>query len=1081
MTENPDESLEKKPDSNENESSNPQPAETPSSIPQEAAAPGEEGTATATDGEGLPEWEPLTPELVEDEAIRGDFVIRWVVVGLALLLGISQITETRTLVHIKTGQYLMEHGFLPPSNDVFSSTANDHRWVNLSWLFDIITSGIYSISGGIGLSLLQGVIACAAFALLVHALRPHIRTWWGSICAVMALLACYLQFTVQPELITLLGLAFVLWTLVQSEEPGKSTLLWRIVPAIWIWAQCDPHAWMGWFLLVLWTVGELFSRESVRDGDRGLLAKVTLASLIAVAIHPFLWESWLAPVRMYLTDYPAMRAAYPNPSSADLLGYFPIWHEGFWISINHRTIAGLFLIVATLVTLSLNAQRLRWSHVFAFAGFNLLAMVTTHELAAASFVNCVICTLNAQAWYKQRFGQVYSIDWRELLFSRGGRAVTVLSFFVLAWLILSGRIDGPAGKRTGVGFEAYLSNAMQDYRSLSGWLVDDRPFNFSIRQGDLMIWSGQKCFVDSRVGLYFGPDETSIMNIHKATRVALQKPRKGMPGSGKSSVWKETFAKYKIRQAWPRLHGFAPAPDYVTFYDLLESSEFKLTELNSAVAVFVRTDPSDETAVAYLREHTYEPVNIAFRRDAVQEDEGPRDFAKPATTYDNIFSLRRPSAPRDVLSAKHHERLAMQLAALTKGAGALTPPPCAAALIAVRQANEGLRLDPNCLEGYKALGQLYSYLGQVEIAIANNAKESIPNRLRYFQTVAALQQALLLAPEDSMVIRQLLMQYQRTGRVDVQLELVRKLLKQHVDSRSENEADQQEQEKLYEVSNLLEEQVNRIDSSIANYLGSGTDRLQVANFAYQAGGLLIPIKTLEEDAIYLTQNPAAKLTLASWLMEAGRGREASEMLESLQALARQGGNAAIADTAAISAMLTGNYGRAIQLWKDNLQSSTEANLQQTLSTLPFTTLNPFWTGPDSYPSATVASSVQLLRGLRIEGAEIQFQIAVAQMESGTVKDALKTLKQALEANSISPYSPVFRFYVECLSGEKIEDDPDDADVEEFEDLAPPAESAKEEKTESGADPKPATDTPEAQPKAESKSDEQPKPDGEPKP
>ena len=95
----------------------------------------------------MPEWEPLTPELVEDEAIRGDFVIRWVVVGLAMLLGISQIAETRTLLHLKNGVYLIGHGILPNGADLFSYTASDRQWVNLAWLFDIAAAGVYSVGG----------------------------------------------------------------------------------------------------------------------------------------------------------------------------------------------------------------------------------------------------------------------------------------------------------------------------------------------------------------------------------------------------------------------------------------------------------------------------------------------------------------------------------------------------------------------------------------------------------------------------------------------------------------------------------------------------------------------------------------------------------------------------------------------------------------------------------------------------------------------------------------------------------------------------------------------------------------------
>ncbi|HAW29396.1 MAG TPA: hypothetical protein DCY03_14950, partial [Planctomycetaceae bacterium] len=64
--------------------------------------------------EGLPEWEPLTPELVEDEAIRGDFMLRWAAILLACLFAATYISDTETLVHVKTGQYLASHGFWPP-------------------------------------------------------------------------------------------------------------------------------------------------------------------------------------------------------------------------------------------------------------------------------------------------------------------------------------------------------------------------------------------------------------------------------------------------------------------------------------------------------------------------------------------------------------------------------------------------------------------------------------------------------------------------------------------------------------------------------------------------------------------------------------------------------------------------------------------------------------------------------------------------------------------------------------------------------------------------------------------------------
>ena len=78
----------------------------------EAESDGEEAATDETVEDDLPEWEPLTPELVEDEAIRGDFMLRWAVVLLALLLGCREIADSASLVRIKTGEYLASNGVL---------------------------------------------------------------------------------------------------------------------------------------------------------------------------------------------------------------------------------------------------------------------------------------------------------------------------------------------------------------------------------------------------------------------------------------------------------------------------------------------------------------------------------------------------------------------------------------------------------------------------------------------------------------------------------------------------------------------------------------------------------------------------------------------------------------------------------------------------------------------------------------------------------------------------------------------------------------------------------------------------------
>jgi hypothetical protein len=203
-------------------------ADTPSADQPSANSPvSEEAVAAAPAAnpeEGLPLDFPLTPEDVQDEAVRGDFVIRWAVVLLGLLMGFALIDQTLALVHVKSGQYLLEHGVLPPrGGDVFSATAGDRTWFNLSWLFDVLAAGAYGLGSWMGVSVLKALLAAGAFWQMVKISRPGLPTWWGSVCAIPALLACQPRFTALPEVVTLLGVAVTLRLLHEWRNQGKRT------------------------------------------------------------------------------------------------------------------------------------------------------------------------------------------------------------------------------------------------------------------------------------------------------------------------------------------------------------------------------------------------------------------------------------------------------------------------------------------------------------------------------------------------------------------------------------------------------------------------------------------------------------------------------------------------------------------------------------------------------------------------------------------------------------------------------------------------------------------------------------------
>jgi hypothetical protein len=486
----------------------------------DAASQSRSETSDEGESDELPETEPLTPELVEDEAIRGDFMIRWAVILLAALLACTEIADTTTIVRIKTGQYIASHGMWPPANDVFSYTAAERPWVNLSWMFDVTLAGLYYVVGATGLSVIQALIVGITFGVIVHNSRSGVSTWWGSVAAAGVLLVCFPQFAMRPELVTLLCLAVVLLMLNRWREASGTTHLWWLVPLFVVWANFDSRMFLGLALLLLYAAGQSVGRMFGRAGQLDTPAVKHLwcvvgACLLASLVNPSGYGAVLSPLSLYGVEYPAFRFYYGASCPSD---YLPMTSELFWQGLSYNTIAGLLLAVAALVTLSLNWERVDWGYLFAFVGFSGFSMAAGHELAAASIVFCVIATLNAQCWYQENFRQTYSVEMSELIFSRVGRAVTVVVLFAMAYLSVSGRLGGPAGRRTGLGLHSSLNSAISGLDEDLANSYDDRPGRSSDLDWRQTVHRQPPCAVSRLRGRGF--DRASRRNAPRASDTA---------------------------------------------------------------------------------------------------------------------------------------------------------------------------------------------------------------------------------------------------------------------------------------------------------------------------------------------------------------------------------------------------------------------------------------------------------------------------------------------------------------------------------------------------------------------------------
>ncbi|MCA9109545.1 MAG: hypothetical protein KDA52_06340 [Planctomycetaceae bacterium] len=984
------------------------------------------------EADDLPEYEPLTPELVEDEAIRGDFMLRGAAVLLAVLLAWTVIDRTEVLVHVKTGQYLITHGFLPPATDVFSATAEGRPWVNLSWLWDLLVGVIYNTIGESGLSILSAAMAFATFWLVSRLSLPGVSTWWGSVCAVLAALACFPSLTVTPHIVTLLCITITLWLLFRWQWDASHSL-WPIVGLFLLWGNLDGRAWIGGVLLLSFTTGAaLDGLRTLPTDARKLsletLGLVTIASLLALLVHPFLWETWLSPYWLYTVEYPALRD-YVSSDLAFSFERFPAVAPRFWKDLSVFNGSALLLMAIASVTLLLNRERLRLSSAFALLAMNLIGIAGGRELAVASLVNAVIATVNCQEWYRANFRMSYSVDPRELMWSRGGRAVTVLAIFLLAFAAVSGHLAGAQGRRIGMGFSPQLKHELESYQTILDDAFDDRAFNFRLQQGDVLIWSGWKPFIDSRVRLYAGDD--ALIPQHLELRFQMREHDQPEDASDQLT-WRDVFRNYEIYQALPRLTG--DNPDHQTYHDLLMSPDWQLTSQGAATAIFTRTDTSNPELAQYLKEHDDAAFIDRFLRSDAPEDVATISrgvWPQAPTIYETSVYLPNWHESNASSVAEHYNFVRKVLVSKQEYNVAI-----ALAYGTLRKAREGLRENPNDAAGYQTLAETYSFLRDIETAIQVEKNLPYPFPFRYYQIISACHQVLDCAPEDAVARFTLFEECSRESRHDLAL----KNLEEVLDLAAKTPGQVPDGIRVYAQRESTHENLEELRTIVAKFteqidtaLQSAANRIQIAQSAFTAGFPLKALEVLEGDLTIVASDPSAQILMSLLLLEVGRTEEAFNQIESLRGSSLETQVPEWPILAAYCNHAADELGTARSTLAESHDRLVDAFTTALLEAAPLRFAGPMISsdGELEWGSGQLVSPLRQTQNVSALTTTVEMQLeqnelmrAFLSIEMGDNDDALSIFEALIRRQPSSVLRPMIEVYVQLLGGEPLPVAPD---------------------------------------------------------
>ncbi len=190
--------------------------------------------------------------------------------------------------HLKYGEYFFTQGHILREN-IFSQMMPEFRWVNSSWVTDLISYSVFTHSGFFGLTILGSLIVTLTYFFFSR--------WAGLTPFEEIIIFPLLLFFMNPlisisfrgQLLSLLFLGIQFYLLAKFEKTKKFRWLIFIPLLFMIWTNVHGQFFMGLALLGLWIMTRFIfpTNELPRIPLIKIGSAIFFVSMMAALINPF--------------------------------------------------------------------------------------------------------------------------------------------------------------------------------------------------------------------------------------------------------------------------------------------------------------------------------------------------------------------------------------------------------------------------------------------------------------------------------------------------------------------------------------------------------------------------------------------------------------------------------------------------------------------------------------------------------------------------------------------------------------------------------------------------------------------------
>jgi hypothetical protein len=661
------------------------------SIPPAPAAP----TPAAPPPAAPPKKPPPSPQRLLARLARLDAVLLVLVVAAAFLLASFPAANSDVLQHFAVGRLLVE-GKYHFGEDPFTFTTEGIYWANHSWLYDLITYGLYSLpAGGVVLVVVKGLlVVLLAVVMLRTSWRPGERWWVPATLTALAVLALSPQLNLRPVVVSFLFLGLTLRCLTR---PGPQTraapevqerkkkarpagvpvpfkAYWPLPVLCLLWVNLDQWFFLGPLTVALYLAGvALQDRLSplARRPDEPVeqpktLGLVLLACVAACLVNPHHVHAFVLPPQLGFGEaseavradlqFQAMFLSPLSTESATSISYF---HERIGWSIAGMAYFPLLLLglLSFVLVLALGACRLWRTALWLF--FAGLSIYHARAIPFFAVVAAPITALNFLDYAALRFAPNYLEGEQARAWAVSGRVLTIF----LTVLLIAAAVPGWTQARPhedrhlgwGVNLDPSLERAA---RQVAEWRKEGklpegiRWFNTSPDVVNYFAWfcPGEKGFLDQRLA----PFDRVAADYVKA-RKAFPLSNDPLQSRSDAQILHDVFDEHKIDfvacyefdmtrpQALPRLLG---NPDQGTRRQEKDRDQWLAVYRFGRAALFRRVVRGREQEAEPFRSLLEPDARQAFGPEpAVAPRHRPGREPQPHEWYESLWKPPGPPNP----------------------------------------------------------------------------------------------------------------------------------------------------------------------------------------------------------------------------------------------------------------------------------------------------------------------------------------------------------------------------------------------------------------------------------------------------